>query len=121
MKPKHKLILWLILIFALTSIPNARIAKEEIIDFILRKSIHITEYFILFIFSYFTFGKNNLKATVFAIMFAISDEIHQHFVPGRGPAFKDVLVDTFGIILGNIYIWNFWQKTPTKIKKLLNQ
>ncbi len=32
--------------------------------------------------------------------FAVSDEIHQAFVPGRGPGIGDVLIDTCGVIVG---------------------
>lgn len=32
--------------------------------------------------------------------YAISDEIHQYFVPGRGPSIIDVGIDSLGVILG---------------------
>ncbi len=32
----------------------------------------------------------------FVFLYACSDEFHQSFVPGRGPAFRDVLIDTSG-------------------------
>ncbi|MBO5275459.1 MAG: VanZ family protein, partial [Clostridia bacterium] len=35
-----------------------------------------------------------------AVLYAISDEIHQMFVPGRGPAVIDVLLDSTGAALG---------------------
>lgn len=31
---------------------------------------------------------------------AITDETIQHFVPGRGPGVRDVLIDTTGVVLG---------------------
>src|SRR3989344_1700639 len=128
MPVKYKLIIWCIIIFILSSIPNARIHEKNILDFILRKSAHITEYFVLFVLAYFTFrdsrfrGNKNisLAATAFAIIYAISDEFHQKFVPGRSMAFIDLLFDTFGVMLGNIYLWKFFQRAPSKIKKLLS-
>jgi len=34
------------------------------------------------------------------VLYAISDEVHQYFVPGRGPQVKDVLIDSGGVIFG---------------------
>ena len=43
-----------------------------------------------------------------AFLYACSDEFHQSFVPGRGPAFKDVMIDSTGALVGLtiIYIKN---------------
>ena len=45
-------------------------------------------------------GKKIAIALVVCILFAISDEFHQLFVPGRGAQVKDVLIDTAGAIVG---------------------
>ncbi|QCX33578.1 VanZ family protein [Caloramator sp. E03] len=71
-------------------------------DFIIRKSAHFTEYFI---FCYLIFKalyldldrkKSLLLSLLFTFLYACSDEFHQMFVAGRGPSFKDVMIDTFG-------------------------
>jgi VanZ family protein len=45
-----------------------------------------------------------LRAAVIAVALATgygaTDEFHQSFVPGRGPAFSDVLIDLVGASLG---------------------
>lgn len=38
------------------------------------------------------------------VIYAISDECHQIFIPGRGPAVTDVLIDTFGVLFGIIIV-----------------
>ena len=38
------------------------------------------------------------------MLFAISDEFHQSFVPGRSASFMDIALDLIGIILG---LWAF--------------
>jgi len=43
-------------------------------------------------------------AGLICVGYAISDEIHQIFVPGRGPQIKDVLIDSGGAAVG-IFIW----------------
>lgn len=41
-----------------------------------------------------------------AIIYAVSDEIHQNFIAGRVPSFKDVLIDSSGALIGIlIYFW----------------
>ena len=44
---------------------------------------------------------------LFVFLYACSDEFHQYFIPGRSMAFKDVLIDTSGGILGYIIITLF--------------
>ena len=34
------------------------------------------------------------------VTYAISDEIHQYFIPGRGPSIIDVGIDSFGVLTG---------------------
>ena len=34
------------------------------------------------------------------VLYAISDEVHQSFVPGRGPQVLDVLLDSSGVLVG---------------------
>lgn len=38
-------------------------------------------------------------------MYAIFDEFHQYFVPGRGPGIRDVFLDSMGVIVG-ILLYN---------------
>lgn len=46
-----------------------------------------------------------LRALLAAALYAASDEIHQSFVPGRGPAVTDVLLDSAGALCGILFIW----------------
>ena len=72
-----------------------------------RKLGHITEYLILGLLVTNAFkrcGKNGsrliLYSLLFCVVYAASDELHQYFVPGRGPGLADVLLDSFGATLG---------------------
>lgn len=69
------------------------------------KAYHVTEYAIL---SYLLFvvlknlipknlSKALLVAATLAALYAISDEYHQTFVPGRGGTWVDVVIDCVGI------------------------
>jgi len=74
-------------------------------DIILRKIAHIVEYGILAFLSWraiFYSVKVDLSKTyawsgAFSLLYAISDEIHQSFVPLRNPSVIDVLIDGLGI------------------------
>lgn len=74
----------------------------EMATFVVRKVAHFTEYLILFILTYrvltLYMGRkaSKLYAIMFVFLYACSDEFHQSFVAGRGPTFRDVLIDTAG-------------------------
>ncbi len=82
------------------------------ITFFVRKTAHFLEYFILGIISCITMltyrqYKLRVKAVVpivFGILYAISDEIHQHFVLGRACRFFDICIDSAGIIVAVMLI-----------------
>lgn len=80
----------------------------DVATFIVRKCGHFSEYFLLFLFSYnvsklyYSKGRAKLYAIIFVFLYACTDEIHQSFIPGRGPGFRDVLIDTFGGTVGLI-------------------
>ena len=74
----------------------------EVATFIVRKTAHFSEYFILYLLSYNVFRyyvkdrKYSIYLILFVALYAVSDEFHQAFIPGRGPAIRDVLIDTSG-------------------------
>ncbi|SHF52491.1 MULTISPECIES: VanZ family protein [Caloramator] len=80
-------------------------------DFIIRKAAHFTEYFILYFLLYnalkedFYFTSSTIFAIIITFLYAVSDEFHQSFVPGRGPAFRDVLIDTSGGVFCMVVIY----------------
>ena len=80
----------------------------DLATFIIRKSAHMTEYFILFILWYrvLVLYVDNKKAKLYALglvfLYASSDEFHQTFVPGRSGEFKDVMIDTSGGLIALI-------------------
>ncbi len=85
--------------------------REDINHYIRRRG-HLTEFAMLgaalmlhinYIYQYIK--KINYKKIVavtmlVVVLYAISDEFHQMFVPGRGPGVKDVVIDSIGGVLG---------------------
>ncbi len=41
-----------------------------------------------------------LRSLIIGALYALSDEVHQAFVPGRGPGIGDVLIDSAGALAG---------------------
>ena len=80
---------------------------------IIRKNAHFFSYLILGVLVAYGLGSNGLRgyrgiglALLICVLYAISDEAHQLFVPGRGGQVKDVILDSAGAIVGiAIYKW----------------
>lgn len=75
---------------------------------LLRKLAHFTEFACLGALFAWLFGMLR-KQAIFALLcgFAAAsiDETIQRFVPGRGPSFWDVLIDTSGVLTGIIFLF----------------
>ncbi len=65
----------------------------------LRKGAHITEYAVLGVLLVRALG-SELPAFAVGVAYAITDEMHQHFVPGRHSSPFDVAFDACGVALG---------------------
>ncbi len=127
MKKNIKLFLvliWMIFIFYMSSLNSnissnqsgyivsfiARIfniSNNNTISFIVRKLAHIFEYFILYILicNYLKECKNKnymLFSIILSIVYSLTDELHQLFIPGRSGRPEDILIDLIGITLGYI-------------------
>jgi VanZ family protein len=91
-------IVWAAVIFTFSSIPSLGTGLG-VWDTILRKGAHMTEYAILGLLLLRALGRE-LPAFAMGIAYAISDEIHQHFVRGRHASPIDALIDTVGLAIG---------------------
>lgn len=81
------------------------LALVEDLDHILRKMAHFTIYMLLGISLAGTMidlrkGRLILTVVLSGVVVAMLDEWHQSFVPGRGPGWGDVLLDTVGVLAG---------------------
>ena len=84
-------------------------------DVVLRKFTHFSGYLVggvLLYFMYFYLNKLvnyklkyiKLYSVVTGSIYAMTDELHQHFVPGRSGEIKDVVLDTSGVIMGVVIV-----------------
>lgn len=71
-----------------------------------RKLAHVAIYMVLGLVSYlalpraWSVRKRVALVIMLCLVYAITDEFHQSFVPGRGPEIRDVLIDTLGSSIG---------------------
>lgn len=86
--------------------------------FILRKSAHFILYFILGTIVYLASKSYKVSFIVFSL-YAIFDEVHQYFVPGRSCELRDVMIDISGGILALVIIkiLNYWREVYVKRTK----
>jgi VanZ family protein len=89
---------WAAVIFALSSIPHLGTGLGTW-DTILRKGAHVTEYAIFGLLLARAIGRE-LPAFLLGVGYAITDEIHQHFVTGRHSSPIDVAIDSTGVLIG---------------------
>ena len=95
-------LVWAAVIFTFSSIPHLG-TDLGIWDTILRKGAHVLEYAILGALLLRALGRE-APAFVAGIAYAVTDEIHQHFVGGRHASPVDVAIDSCGVVLGVVVV-----------------
>ncbi len=96
--------LWMAVIFALSSQPAGALPD---VGLVVCKLAHLLEYLILAIlvmsalnWSIRSSVTGAATTVLVSAVYAVSDEIHQLFVPGRNGSPLDVLIDIAGAIIG---------------------
>ncbi|NUT56155.1 MAG: VanZ family protein [Thermoleophilia bacterium] len=102
-------VVWAAVIFAFSAVPDLGTGLGTW-DLVLRKIAHACEFAVL--------GALLLRAlrdgrAAFAggVLYAISDEVHQLFVPGRHGAALDVAIDSVGVLVG-LALWRRYGPAP---------
>ena len=96
-------VLWAAVIFALSSVPSLG-TDLGVWDTVLRKCAHATEYAILALLLYRALSRE-LPAFLIGFAYAITDELHQAFVPDRTGQAIDVVYDAIGAAVGLVIVW----------------
>lgn len=100
-------LVWMAVIYCFSAEPNSNELTRFYFgdfNFWVRKMAHASEYAILLLLiRYGLAGEDSRSKFVIAfaatVAYAISDEIHQAFVPGRSAAVGDVVIDSAGALL----------------------
>jgi VanZ family protein len=118
------LVFWLAAMFFFSSLHRTPIPQSKYISW--DKLVHLTEYTImgylaaraLFFSGFRRISRDYLWIAIFfGLLFGISDEIHQFYVPGRSSSPWDVLADLAGVIVGALVFR--WMLRRGRFKTLL--
>ena len=109
-------LLWMGLIFYLSSIPNLAVG-EGTVDFVTRKPAHIVEYAVLLLLlfrairesfgKFWRFWEIAVGAGMISFLYGITDELHQSLTPTRSGKITDLGFDLLGIFLGLVVLRRF--------------
>lgn len=96
-------LMWMALIFALSSISTLPGPEQISWDFVLKKGAHMFVYAVLFRLALRSVAwkrqphkRDYLISFALVLLYALSDEWHQSFTPGRSPKWYDIAYDMWG-------------------------
>ena len=94
---------------ALKNMPEEerQVVCSDVLQPIVRKTAHFSIYTLLGFFTMnfaLTFNVDKYKRGIASwgagTLYAVTDELHQYFVPGRSCEFRDVCIDSLGVFTG---------------------
>ena len=109
--------LWAAVIFTLSSIQQVAVSEVFFWDFVAKKTAHFLEYAIFFALIERATGAKLRISFILTIIYAVSDELHQSFVPGRTAALYDLGFDFAGAATAAYLIWKLRVSHLLKPKK----
>ena len=112
-------LLLMAIIFILSSQSDIPGPPDPLLNRILKKSAHAIGYGMLAISYARALAHSGVQQSIsfalcFAMLYGISDEWHQTFVPNRFGSPLDVLIDTIGASVG-LFIWQRTEAVKTAI------
>lgn len=120
------LIAWVLTIVTFSSLPNIPTLKIHTAraEFRLDYLMHICEYSVLTFITFLLFARNDFRinykkyilVTLSLIMFAVLDELHQKFIPGRSYNIMDILSNIGGILVAVIFCIIVFRKIARRIR-----
>jgi VanZ family protein len=106
---------WMSLIFYLSSIPGDQLGPDTLVVNMLKKSGHAFIFGVLAaLYLYALKGRIALLETqrslyllslILTLLYALSDEYHQSFTPGRHSSGKDVFIDVCGAFTALVILY----------------
>ena len=92
----------MIVIFLFSSLPSSEVPSFGFLDVLIQNGGHFLGYVLLALAFGFALPprfarlKRSIVIVALALMYALSDEYHQSFVPGRNASWWDIFVDGVG-------------------------
>jgi len=99
-------------IYYFSSLPASEIPQFYLLDVLIKKAGHMLGYALLSLSTLRALPGKMLKskypAFLIAVLFAVTDEFHQSFVPGRNGTWVDIGIDAIGAGLG-LFLADKWK------------
>ncbi len=116
-------LIWMGLIFILSSRQRITVSHTYAVNFLVFKTLHVIEYAILYTLMARSMVLSRkrpahdalLIAFILTLIYAVSDEFHQTLVLSREGTPRDVLIDTVGITIMYVFI----KTQARRLKKIL--
>jgi len=120
-------VLWMGLIFFLSSFHKLQASPIGWQDFVIRKTAHFLEFMLLYLLlnrgfkntSKITVAKRLILVLFLTIFYAASDEYHQTFISGRTGKPFDIGIDFLGALFGLIFSLKLINFLPKKVQKII--
>ena len=103
---------------------NMQISFADMGDHPIRKIAHATEYAVLGFLLAGSYADREKKRSrmigipiILGSLYAVSDELHQLFVPGRSCELMDMLIDSSGVVIGTfaaLFFFVYWVNRKTR-------
>ena len=120
------LVVWMGLIFLMAGRQMSADVTEEVfgnLNYLFRKAAHIVEYAILtylWMRSIWTVPERLRSCLVWSVVlsvfYAVTDEVHQSFVPQRLGTWSDLVYDTVGALVMGYTLWWIRQRGRTDLR-----
>lgn len=102
---------WMAVIYVLSAQAKLPSPPSPFWHGVMEKGGHTLEYAVLSALVWFALGRRMpLLTWGLAVAYAVSDEVHQSFVPGRNPDPVDVGFDAVGAALAVLLLW-WWRSS----------
>lgn len=104
-------IVWGGIIFYFSTLPGSKFPRVSFGGSVVSATVHIFEYGVLYFLVFRAVNSLTVKRTsnwflpfVFCLVYAVSDEFHQKFTPGRKATIQDVGFDFSGMLLSSMLL-----------------
>jgi VanZ family protein len=121
-------IVWMAVIFFFSSRQKVEVSDISTINFLFFKTLHVLEYAVLYVLFFRavmnTYPKEKrfrwyVAAFCLTVLYALTDEIHQTFIPTREGRLRDVIIDAGGAGIAWITLYQLQRKMPKVLENLL--
>jgi VanZ family protein len=111
-------VVWAGVIFYLSGMSATSASENRLIDHLLHDLAHVIEYGIFFVLLIRAIDESSISLPrltfLLVLLYALSDEAHQYFVPTRSAKIEDILFD----LLGGFLAWKFLQRLQKRKLKI---